>query len=237
MMVVIVIIAIVIGISVPAFQKLGAGSAVKAGTRILSAQIRLARQYAITQRKTIALILPGRPVNDLTVENCYSAMKPAIVTWNETTNTGTFVSWVENTNWTRIPRGAVIAEVDKDVGIADAVGGNWTDAPADGVPCKISIPTADMRDLQDGLSSATVSVRAIVFSPTGRILGSNGVALNATVAQLSGTMTSGNIVWIRKNKGDANKPTWCTPNQFNININNFTGRVKITTPDQYPATP
>jgi prepilin-type N-terminal cleavage/methylation domain-containing protein len=231
MMVVIVIIAIVIGIAVPAFQKMGSGSSVRAGTRILSAQIRLTRQYAITQRKTMALLLPAREITKLDVENCYTAMKPAIVDFDSTTNTATFVAWVPNTKWTRIPRGAVIAEVDGDVGIADASGP--TEVPDDNSPCTVSISTADMTDLQEGLGSSTVSIRAIVFSTTGRVLGPSPAA-NATVAQLSGTLNGSTWVWISKNKGTTNKADWATPNQFNININTFTGRIKIITPDIYP---
>ena len=79
MMVVVVIIAIVVGISIPAFQKMGSGSSVRAGTRVLAAQIRLTRQFAISQRRTVALLVPADEVTAPPDELCYVAMKPAIV--------------------------------------------------------------------------------------------------------------------------------------------------------------
>jgi hypothetical protein len=87
-----------------------------------------------------------------------------------------------------------------------------------------------MKDLQENLSSTTpVQVRAIVFSPTGTVKGLTKA--NVTVAQL--TLNGGN--WVVKNAGtdSSSSPDRCTPNQFNINVNTFTGRIKIETPDQY----
>jgi prepilin-type N-terminal cleavage/methylation domain-containing protein len=234
MMVVVVIIAIVVGISIPAFQKMGSGSSVRAGTRVLSAQIRLTRQFAISQRRTVALLVPADEITDLPDELCYVAMKPAIVTPSSGDTTGLkydFVEWVDGTRWMHVPRGAVIAEVDVDVGIADSSG--WTEAPDESASAisTVTVELGELDELDEDLSGATtVDVRAIVFSPTGRTLGLS--AANATVAQIMyDSGASGD--WLLRDKGDSNTAGWCTPNQFNISVNSFTGRIKIQTIDQY----
>lgn len=223
MMVVIVIAAIVMAIAIPSFVKMTSGSAVRSGTRLVASQIRLTRQEAISQRRTIALLLPTT-LAGLPDELCYVAMKPAYVTGNA--SPFTFVEWVEGAKWLYIPRGAVIAEADTYKGITDGAGA-WVQSPADNAPCKVNVARDKMTDLYGTLSGGDVPVRAIVFSSTGRVLGPNPA--NVTIAQ---TTYSGGV-WIPRNAGDANTQYWVSPNQFNIEINPFTGRIKIETPDKY----
>jgi len=227
MMVVVVIVVIVMGVSIPAFMKLTSGSSVRAGTRLLAAQIRLTRQFAISQRRTVALLLPGNEVTGLPDDLCYVAMKPAIVEAGSVANTFTFVEWVEGAKWLHIPRGAVIAEVDDDPGIAN--GTTFTTAPNEiTFSTVLGLAPDDLQDLDTTLSSGTpVAIRAIVFSPTGRVKGLSEADL--TVAQLiynKGT-------WISKTPGDSGTSTQCTANQFNINVNTFTGRIKVESPPAY----
>jgi len=230
MMVVVVIITIVVGISIPAFQKMGSGSSVRAGTRVLAAQIRLTRQFAISQRRTVALLVPANEVTGLPNELCYVAMKPAIVKKDPDDNTGRkylFLEWVDGTRWLHIPRGAVIAELDEDVGIAN--GPTWTKSPHEtaGEFSTVTVELGELEELYEELGGTDkVDVRAIVFSPTGRVLSLSSA--HATVAQI---MYDGD--WILRDKGDDNTPGWCTPNQFDIGVNSFTGRIKIQTIDQY----
>ena len=234
MMVVVVIITIVVGISIPAFQKMGSGSSVRAGTRVLAAQIRLTRQFAISQRRTVALLVPGNEISALADELCYVAMKPAIVTRDpDDSRKFKFFEWVDGTRWLYIPRGAVIAELDEDVGIAD--GGTYEATPHEtaSVLTTVTVVLDKLKELDEDLSGTTdVDVRAIVFSPTGRVLGLSSA--NATVAQIMyDSDTSGD--WICRDKGEdlADNPGRCTSNQFNIGVNSFTGRIKIQTIDQY----
>lgn len=225
MMVVLVIVAIVLGIAIPSFVNLTSGSSVRAGTRLVSAQIRLTRQHAISQRRHVALLFPTT-LAGLPDELCYVAMKPAYVT---NTAPFEFVEWVEGARWLHIPRGAVIAEVDEHKGITDG-SGNWVQNPNDNSPVTVGIDRDDMTDLHDGVSGGAVNVRALIFSPTGRVRGiPGGTAANVTVAQI--TYSGGN--WIPRNPGDSGTATWATPNQFNIEINPFTGRIRIETPDEY----
>jgi prepilin-type N-terminal cleavage/methylation domain-containing protein len=232
MMVVLVIAAIVMAIAIPSFVKMTAGSSVRTGTRLLAAQIRLTRQYAISQRRTVALVIPGNEVTGVTDELCYVAMKPAIVEPTATANQFTFVEWVEGSKWLHVPRGAVIAEADDDIGIADASG--FLPAPQDdtfSVVVGLAPDDPELADLCEGLTNSTaVELRALVFSPTGRVLGTGGSAANVTIAQM--TYTGGN--WINRAPGGAvGSSAEASTNQFNIEINPFTGRIKISSPPEY----
>ncbi len=227
MMVVIVIIAIIMGVAIPSFVRLTAGSAVRGGTRLLAAQLRLTRQFAISQRRTVALLLPGDEVTGLPDDLCYVAMKAAIVESTASASVFDFVEWVDGAQWLYVPRGAVIAEADDDVGIAN--GGSFTTTPNDNTFCTVTgLAPDDLQDLETTLSSSTgVSIRAIVFSPTGRVKGLSEADI--TVAQL--LYTNGN--WISRTPGTTGTSTACTANQFNINVNVFTGRIKIESPPAY----
>ena len=59
-MLVLVIVSILLIIAMPAFNKLVLGSNVDGGARLVLSQIRLARQYAITNRVRIAVLLPAK---------------------------------------------------------------------------------------------------------------------------------------------------------------------------------
>ena len=231
MMVVVVIVVIVMGVSIPAFMKLTSGSSVRGGVRLLAAQVRLTRQFAISQRRTVALLMPGEitegGANKLPDDLSYVAMKPAIV--EDNSGNYEFVAWVDGSKWLHVPRGAVIAEVDGDQGVANGSSYNVT-APVENGECLVTVPFYQLGDLYEPLESlsgnATIR-RAIVFSPTGRVKGLTEA--NLTVAQL--IYTKGG--WISKTSGTSGTSTQFTANQFNINVNTFTGRIKVESPPKY----
>ncbi len=233
MMVVIVIAAIVMAIAIPSFVKMTSGSAVRSGTRLVAAQLRLTRQHAISQRRTIALIMPGEIKatstgnNLLPDELSYVAMKPAYVTGSS--SPFTFAGWVEGAKWLHVPRGAVIAEADTDKGIADGASFNVTEPTPNGECLVEKVTLNDLSDLDGSLSGATevLGIRALVFSPTGRVL--DMTESHTTIAQITYTKDA----WIVRSPGDSGTATKLAANQFNIEINIFTGRIKIETPDQY----
>ena len=144
---VMLIMVIIMGIAIPAFDKLTMGSGVSASARVIGSQLRLTRQHAITQREHVALLLPTTNLADVP-ESAYTAFRPCIVDGG----TLAFSSWIENTQWEFVPVGTVIAQVDD-------TGGLGTNNPAQIVT-----------DVPDG--AGTVSVRAVIFRPTGRIHGS-----------------------------------------------------------------
>lgn len=114
MMVVVLIITILLSVTGPAFQRLTRGNAVDASSRMIAAQLRLARAEAVSRRTYVAVILPGKEfINpDDTAIYRYQSFRAAIV--DRSGDDFEFVEWVEGTKWTFLPTGAVIPEVDED---------------------------------------------------------------------------------------------------------------------------
>lgn len=115
MLVVLVIMGILLALVMPAFEKLTVGSGVDAAARMVGAQLRLTRQYAITSRTRVALLIPqideiDTIVNGVTVKGAarrYIQFRPCQV------NAGNaWVGWIPNTKWDALPTGALIAKVD-----------------------------------------------------------------------------------------------------------------------------
>lgn len=240
MMVVIVIAAIVMAIAIPSFVKMTSGSAVRSGTRLVAAQIRLTRQHAISQRRTIALLMPTS-LTDLPDELCYVAMKPAYVKATGDSKKFDFDGWVEGAKWLHIPRGAVIAEADSYIGIGTPSGSptpqtTYTATPQINNPSVVKEikPANTMKDLHESLTISTSDeIRAIVFSPTGRVVGTDVRSAHITIAQM--TYVGGSTpTWINRAPGGTGS-AMASANQFNIEINPFTGRIRIDSPGGRPA--
>jgi len=152
LMAVMVVIVIVVAITLPAFNRLTTGIGVEAGARMVGGNLRLARQYAISLRKDVALLMPSS--GELTeAEFAYSALRVCEVTGGTSTQ---FVAWIENTKWEYLPLGAVIAEADADR--------DTSDPPADGQYSQV-IPDAAN---EIGAASGR-TVRAVLFRKTGRM--------------------------------------------------------------------
>ena len=161
LMVVIVIIAVILGITAPAFQKLATGNAVDSAARMVSSQLSLARAEAISRRQHVAVIMPGAVFNqDSSGTNIYryQSFRAAIVEASATVGEYTFVQWIEGTEWTFLPTGALIIEAnggDDELTTTDprVPVGSWT------------IDGNATHAVDDG---ASPNVRAVVFKPNGR---------------------------------------------------------------------
>lgn len=173
LLVVIVIISIIVGITVPAFRSMSTGNAVEGATSMLHAQLMLARAEAIARRKYVAVVIPASNVNVGEDANVYNrqAFRSAYVTGDSPDYK--FEKWVPGTEWTFLPNGAVIAMVENDT--ATTIKYDATE--------KGYFPTTDSYTLADGSGIATVeddgsnklfdgnsnsNIRAIVFKPNGR---------------------------------------------------------------------
>ncbi len=146
-MLVLVIVSILLIISMPAFNKLVLGSNVDGGARLVLSQIRLARQYAITNRVRIAVLLPAKDFT-ATGSTRYkaSSVRSCIVDSGKN-----FVEYVGKTQWAFLPQSVYI----DDIVNADAV--NGVEFPETG-----SGETAD-------------NVRSIIFLPSGSVEGGTDV--------------------------------------------------------------
>ncbi len=148
LLMVMVVITILITMMMPAFERLALGSGVQGAARAVSGQLRMARQHAITSRERVALLMPAGEISE--DEKKWIAYRPCIVD-----NSNNWVAWVPNTEWQFVPTGAVIAQV----GAPDALG----NPPSDSTTMIADVP---------GEANA---IRAIVFTPTGRLVGTNRI--------------------------------------------------------------
>ena len=172
LMVVIVIIAIILGITAPAFQRLATGNAVDSAARMVSSQLSLARAEAVSRRQYVAVIMPGQDfVQDASDTNIYryQSFRAAIVT--HASGVYTFERWVQGTDWTFLPTGATIAEADDDDDELTAtdprvpVGDSWTVGEVNFH--KVDDDTSPAKIFDVGTVSNS-DVRAVVFKPNGR---------------------------------------------------------------------
>jgi len=174
LMVVIVIIAVILGITAPAFRKLATGSAVDSAARMVSSQLSLARAEAISRRQHVAVIMPGADfvqdtANDPNIYR-YQSFRAAIVEASATVGEYTFVQWIEGTDWTFLPTGALIIEAnggdDELTTTAPRVPvGSWT---IDGTATHAINDGSSPAKIFDVASVTNSDVRAVVFKPNGR---------------------------------------------------------------------
>ena len=200
LLVVIAIMIIIMGFSVPMFSKISFGNAVDGASRMISSQLSLARAEAIAKRQYIAIVMPGKDFDQpadgkTTDEYHFRAFRAAIVEEDDDNddNTYNFKAWFPGTEWSFLPKGAVIAEADGD---AEAK------TETEGVECQIEYKTdgevkerhlydgwlgSDSKLGQDGTytkisdngaakmvdeaSKNNTNVRAVVFKPNGRVSG------------------------------------------------------------------
>jgi prepilin-type N-terminal cleavage/methylation domain-containing protein len=171
LMVVLIIIGILMAALAPAFNRLMTGNAVGAAARMLSSQLSLARSEAVSQRKYIAVIMPGEkfkfksPAADTNLYH-YQSFRAAIVESSAGSNDFKFEKWVQGTTWTFLPVGAVIAEAkDKANGLDQAD----PDSPRPiNNPDNWDIDGTAYHKIKDFPDVDGEYVRAIVFKPNGR---------------------------------------------------------------------
>ena len=229
---VLVIMVIIIGVGMPAFKNLTSGTGVDAGVRMVSAQLRLARQYAITKRKRVAVMMPGPNATGLDIKYRYSILRPAEVVTQSSGAPYRVVGWIDDTTWSFLPAGASIMEADGEIGIENGAG-TLVLNPVDNTP---TTATLDYGVYMQTLTTATgtFDCRCVVLHPTGRILGTSDQVTIGEAAFMGGTD------WAVKNPVQLGNPLYSNnktrscANQFNIALDAYTGRAVVTTPDEYP---
>lgn len=112
---VIVVISVIVGITVPAYNRLMTGNAVSYGNRLVTSQLNMARTHACARRRPVAVLFP-----DYTISSSYSeelkdpvalrTFRCAYVKQNGTD--WVFDGWVEGTKWEYLPQGAFFPTVD-----------------------------------------------------------------------------------------------------------------------------
>lgn len=160
LLVVMTVMTILLGIMIPALDRLAIGSGVDGAAQAIGSQLRLVRQYAISNRERVALLMPSDDHSNETSygenimpERRWTAYRACIVNRSDE-----FVDWLPNSEWKYLPAGAAIAEI--------SMSNSFSEPPAD------NADTIDGIDENDDGSIDYNNVRAIVFAPTGRLAGS-----------------------------------------------------------------
>ncbi len=150
-MLVLVIVSILLIIAMPAFNKLVLGSNVDGGARLVLSQIRLARQYAITNRVRVAVLLPAKDFPSSGTAAGSTRYKASSVRSCIVDSSKNFVEYVGKTQWAFLPKSVYI----DDIANADAVK-------------LVNFPEKTSADVAD-------NVRAIIFLPSGSVEGGTDV--------------------------------------------------------------
>lgn len=199
---VIVVVSILLGISLPAFQKLAVGQGVELAARTIGGKCRAARAYAIQKRKNIALLMPKENIEQKYMFNAYRTCE--VDGFSGTVN---FVRWVPGDKWEFLPTGVGVLQVDHDDTVP-FTGLNPTDEVANSY-----VKVAGVPDCEDP-SDSSKTLRAIVFRPNGKT-GSGAVAYYIALGQ--GSVEGGDFT-CKNRKGI-----------YLVAVNGFTGRVSYET--------
>lgn len=149
--------ALMLGIVIPTFHKVTKGVSVEMAARQLGGQLKAVREYAITNREHVALIMEPVGGSELPVGYRYVAYRPCIVN-----SSYEFQEWVYGERWEYLPEGS---QIENTTGFAADVTG------------------IDLSDINGG----TVQIDDVpVFTPTGKCEGVSGSGATVTVSDSTG---------------------------------------------------
>jgi hypothetical protein len=203
---------------------------------MLGAQVRLARQYAISTRQRVAVIMPGPAETTLPAASRFTVFRVATV--SGTGSPFTFVNWVPNTKWERLPPGAAIMEADNDTGIYSSAASSYSIQPHEDPTDYSRVDGVPLDDVIGGDGSSASGVRALVFHPNGKVLGNTTwVTVGDALFEDTGSWRIPDSSLDTENasppKAPADETNRSTANQISLVLDTYTGRCVYRTPSQY----
>ncbi|HPN85069.1 MAG TPA: hypothetical protein PK821_07030 [Victivallales bacterium] len=173
LLVVIAIMALLLYAAMPAFEKMAKGSGVELAARNVYNYLSMARNYAITNRQYIAVVFPmtdetlnaslDYPNSGVPATHRNRGYRACIVNSSKV-----FQRWIPGDSWQLVPAGVAFLDVGNDSDDDPVVdSGERNDAI---VAADALIADVNFSDLTGG-SSMIDDVVAIIFKPTGRIVG------------------------------------------------------------------
>jgi type II secretory pathway pseudopilin PulG len=181
---VIIIMAFVMAIGIPAFSGMFKGQAVGNSTTSVAQLLKLSRNYSIANHAYIAVVIPqkGHPTSGIPDRYYNTAMRPAVVK-PDGNGKFKFYKWVDGESWTFLQPGTAILEADND------------DTPIGSHPsvgyCPI-VNEVDCSDISDSGSSKKINnMTAIVFRYNGHAYPENGK--NYTIEVGRGVVTPNGV--------------------------------------------
>ena len=220
---VIVVISVIVGITVPAYNRLMTGNAVSYGNRIITSQLNMARTHACARRRPVAVLFP-----DYTISSSYSEelkdpvalrsfrcayVRPDGSDW-------VFDGWVEGTKWEYLPMGAFFPTIDANQSEAkDATDGLIASAVVKDVydgTVDPSVTPQTAEDAKELLFSGKRDFKlAVIFQKNGRPVNS-GVSPKVQVREGVLTENSDSATLVTKVNVD---------NKLIAKVNRYTGAV------------
>jgi hypothetical protein len=225
------LMAILLFIALPAFEKLAKGHGVELAARNLTSKLGQARGYAITSREYVALLMPTADTTNASgslvlPDHAFKGYKLCVVSSvptsstrtstlgipptpvTTTVNTFTFKRWLPSEKWEFLPNGTSINHIIS--GSAHAVGtdsNSWAAAST----CE-EVSGVSLKELNPPSSTTYDSVnnvRAIVFRPTGKMVVTGNRYVAVSESTYNGTTLTA-----------TNPKNW-----IDITVDQFTGRV------------
>lgn len=206
-LVVLGLMAILLFIALPAFEKLAKGSGVSLAARNLTSKLGMARGYAITNREYVAVLMPttGLPNDYLfrgyklcTVSATPASAGPPVVY--------TFRRWLPSEKWEFTPNGTAINHINSqrhEPGTdSNVITGTWATFSGE------EVSAVNLTEIGSTYNSVN-NIRAIVFKPTGKM----AVTGNRYIAVSESTYSGTGLI-------STNPKNW-----LDITIDQFTGRV------------
>ncbi|MCF6175046.1 MAG: GspH/FimT family pseudopilin [Victivallaceae bacterium] len=229
LLLVLAIMGIIMGAGFSGLSRMSKGQAVNGAVRSIAGQISLARSYAVSQNRYVALILPNHVDSnfDSNDGDSYVMQKTRICFIDKDSTTGVFDfdEWVSSSQWKKIPQGALAIISTENVADLDT-----TPAPPQSpIAGNLEIVNNIEYTNDKNVDETTGVSPAIIFSPSGALVNSESYIT---------------VFWgIYPFKIDSNRPTnlSTTPNGaardeeyelndtdkgrwWRLNINKFTGR-------------
>lgn len=206
-LVVLGLMAILLFIALPAFEKLAKGSGVSLAARNLTSKIGMARGYAITNREYVAVLMPK---TGLTNDYPYRGYKLCTV-YSTPASAGppvvyTFKRWLPSEKWEFTPNGTAINHITSqrhEPGTdSNVITGTWATFSGE------EVSAVNLTEIGPTYNSVN-NIRAIVFKPTGKMTvpGNRYIAVSESTYSGTGLISTNPKNWI------------------DIIIDQFTGRV------------
>ncbi|MFA6292936.1 MAG: hypothetical protein WC637_14195 [Victivallales bacterium] len=206
------LMAILLFIALPSFEKLVKGGGVSIAARNLTGKLGVARGYAINNRQFVAVLMP-----DANLPNDYMFRSYKLCVVSSTYDTTppapppyvfTFVRWLPSENWGFLPTGTAIKHINS---VAHSGSADYTGTFSNPATYPFErVKNVKLSEIDPVLYPSVDNVRAIVFRPNGKLAGASGYRY---VAVAEATYNGSTLL-------STNLKDW-----IDITIDQFTGRV------------
>lgn len=178
LLIVVMIMALLMGIALPAFTKIAKGTGVKLAATNIAGKISATRSWAVSQRRYAAIIFPTTETGGLLDIYRYAKYRACQVYYDSANSRWNFSSWIDGENWDDLPPGTLVYDISGSNTVKDLY---YSAA---------STTIDNVSGLKSNGSSLAVS-KAIIFKPSGSMVADDYTS--ATITLKEGAYTGGAI--------------------------------------------